>query len=106
MSEVVHNVSDRRHDWIGPWEVEPLDFAKLSEADVGRTIIYRDHISAEAGTLKSWGWSGTEPVVWGVFHRGDTAAACSPEDLCWGVRSVPAEEVLQLIRGEANDSQT
>ena len=48
---IVHNVRYRRNDYMGPWRTEPLDVSRLSEADIGRTVIYRDHGRAEAGTL-------------------------------------------------------
>lgn len=81
---IVHNVTDRRNDWIGPWEIEPepLDISKLWAGDEGRTVIYRDHGRAEAGTLSSW----TATTVFARFHKGETAAACSPEDLHFAVR--------------------
>lgn len=85
----VHNVSDRRHDWIGSWEVEPLDYDKLSEADIGRTVIYRDHGRAEAGTLSSF----RSNTVFARFHKGDTAAGCNPRDLVFGIRTLTVEEI-------------
>src|ERR1700677_3642959 len=24
-NEIIHNVDDRRHSWVGSWEIEPLD---------------------------------------------------------------------------------
>lgn len=91
MAEVVHNVSDRRHQasaygWIGSWEIEPLDITKLTEADVGRTVIYRDHGRAEAGTLTSW----RRDIVFARYSRGDTAAGARASDLAFGVRNAPA----------------
>jgi hypothetical protein len=80
------NVIDRRHGWIGSWEVEdsPLVLIDLKPTDIGRTVIYRDHGRAEAGTLTSW--NGL--YVFARFHRGETAAACSPEDLTFAVRNL------------------
>lgn len=78
------NVADRRHGWIGEWDVEPLVVTELTEADVGRTVIYTGFgpWGREAGTLSSF----RDGMVWVRFHRGDTAAACDPAALCWGLR--------------------
>lgn len=84
MSEIVHNVDDRRHDWIGSWVVEPLDYDKLTTDDIGRTVIYRDHGRAEAGTLTSW----RNGVVFARYSKGDTAAGANATDLCLAVRRV------------------
>lgn len=81
----INNVSDRRHNWIGSWEAEPLDVAVLTEADKGRTVIYRaPHCRIEAGTLSSW----NERTVWARFSTGDTAASCNPDDLVLGAKSL------------------
>ncbi len=77
----VHNVTDRRFDWIGSWKTEPLDYGALTEADVGRTIIYRDHGRAEAGTLSSW----KNGIVFARYSKGDTAAGADPNDLVFGI---------------------
>ena len=82
MTEVVHNVLDVRYGWIGSWEVEPLDITKLTESDVGRTVIYRDHGRAEAGTLSSW----RDGMVFARYSRGDTTAAANASDLVFGIR--------------------
>lgn len=82
MSEIVHNVRDGRHGWIGSWELEPLAYDKLTETDVGRTVIYRDHGRAEAGTLTSW----RAGLVFARYSRGDTSAAAHPADLAFGIR--------------------
>jgi hypothetical protein len=81
---MVHNVRDRRSNWIGPWEVEaePLDIAKLTPDDKGRTVIYQDYGRAEAGTLSSW----TDSIVFVRFHQGSTAAGCGPSDLRFAIR--------------------
>lgn len=89
---IIHNVKDRRRDWIGPWLTEPLDASRLTEADVGRTVIYRDHGRAEAGTLSSWRGN----LVWARYSKGDTAAAAKSEDLVFGVTEVDAH-TLQPI---------
>jgi hypothetical protein len=80
--EIVHNVDDRRHGWIGSWEIEPLDFAKLSEGDLGRTVIYRDHGRAEAGTLTSW----RDGIVFARYSSGDTSAGANACDMAFGVK--------------------
>jgi hypothetical protein len=85
--KLVHNVSDRRHGWIGSWETEPLDFKALRASDVGRTVIYQDHGRAEAGTLTSWRTGLVSgPIVFARYSSGDTAAGADPGDLCFGVR--------------------
>jgi hypothetical protein len=77
------NVRDRRHGWIGEWDVEPLVYDELTEADVGRTVIYFGTFDYhEAGTLSSF----RDGLIWARFSRGDTAAACRPDGLCFGVR--------------------
>lgn len=81
MTEIVHNVRDRRYDWIGPWETEPLDIDRLTDADIGRTVIYRDHGRAEAGTLTSW----RNGIVFARYSKGDTAAGANAADLVFGV---------------------
>lgn len=82
MTDLVHNVRDGRNNWIGSWEVEPLDFAKLTPADVGRTVIYRDHGRAEAGTLSSW----RDGIVFARYSSGDTAAGANAAALVFGIR--------------------
>jgi hypothetical protein len=82
MIEKVHNVRDGRCGWIGSWEIEPLDFAKLTPADYGRTVIYRDHGRAEAGTLISW----RDEVCFARYSRGDTVAGAKASDLAFGIR--------------------
>ena len=90
----VHNVTDRRYSWIGSWEVEPLDINALTEADIGRTVIYRDVGRAEAGTLSSFR-KEPSPIVWARFSTGSTAAGCRPEDLVFGVRTLTTEEAMR-----------
>jgi len=82
MSTKVHNVRDGRHGWIGSWEVERLVYDKLTDADIGRTVIYQDHGRAEAGTLTSW----RDGVVFARYSRGDTAAGASAADMVFAVR--------------------
>ncbi|MEO6382005.1 MAG: hypothetical protein ABIO35_08405 [Nitrobacter sp.] len=84
MSEIVHNVRDGRHGLVGSWNVEPLDITKLSEADIGRTVIYRDHNRAEAGTLTSW----RDGFVFARYSRGHTSAGAYPCDLSFGISTV------------------
>lgn len=85
---VIHNVRDGRDGTIGSWAIEanPLEYYCLQEIDVGRTVIYRDHGRAEAGTLSSW----RDGRVWARFSRGDTAAACDPKDLVFAIRGLGA----------------
>jgi len=77
----IHNVHDRHRAYIGPWKVEPLDYDKLTEADIGRTVIYRDHGRAERGILTSY----RDGRVWARYSTGDTAAAADPESLVFGI---------------------
>lgn len=86
---IVHNVTDKRHSWIGSWEVEdtPLAPATLRATDIGRTVIYQDHGRAEAGTVERF--SGQ--FVWARFHQGDTAAACEPASLRFAVRTLDGD---------------
>ena len=83
MTEIIHNVSDRRHGWIGSWEAEPLVLSDLTPADIGRTVIYRDHGRAEAGTLTSW----STKTVWARYSTGETAAGSHPDNLMLAVKS-------------------
>jgi len=81
VTKTIHNVRDDRHGWIGAWETEPLDAAKLTEADVGRTVIYRDQHRAEAGTLTSWRGN----IVFARYSRGDTASGANAANLVFGI---------------------
>jgi hypothetical protein len=81
MSDVIHNVRDGRYGWIGSWKIASLDIAKLTEADVGRTVIYRDHGRAEAGTITSW----RAGIVFARYSRGDTSAGARASDLVFGI---------------------
>lgn len=81
MSELVHNVDDRRFGWVGSWDTEPLDINKLTEADIGRTVIYRDHGRAEAGTLTSW----RAGLVFARYSRGDTSAGAHHSSVVFGI---------------------
>ncbi len=82
MTSLVHNVTDRRYGWIGSWEIGPLDPAKLSVEDIGRTVIYQDYGRAEAGTLSSW----RGDLVFARYSRGDTAAGAQASSLSFGIR--------------------
>jgi hypothetical protein len=77
----VHNVRDGRNGFIGSWEITPLDYDKLTEADIGRTVIYQDHGRAEAGTLTSW----RSGLVFARYTSGDTSAGAHPNDLSFAV---------------------
>lgn len=80
--QFVHNVRDGRHSWVGSWEVEDLDVSKLTEADIGRTVIYQDHGRAEAGTITSW----RGDIVFARYSRGDTSAGAHVQNLMFGIR--------------------
>jgi hypothetical protein len=81
MAEVIHNVKDCRHGVVGSWLVEPLVYENLGPEHIGRTVIYRDHGRAEAGTLTSW----RDGIVFARYSRGDTAAGANAADLCLGI---------------------
>ena len=80
----VHNVRDGRHGLIGSWEAEQLDYAALGPEHIGRTVIYRDHGRAEAGTITSW----RDGIVFARYSRGDTAAGANPSDLLLATRTL------------------
>lgn len=84
----IHNVRDGRHGVIGSWEVEPLRYENLDPSHVGRTIIYRDHGRAEAGTLTSW----RDGIVFARYSRGDTAAGAdaATSDLLLAIKQIHA----------------
>lgn len=103
MSEViiVNNVRDRRFDWVGSWKAEPLDVSRLTEADVGRTVIYRDFGRAEAGTLSSWKGGS----VWARFSQGDTADACDPADLLLAIGTLDGDPKRLVQHDASADTQ-
>jgi hypothetical protein len=93
---LVHNVQDRRRGFLGSWITEPLVYDGLSEADVGRTVIYRKYGRAEAGTLTSW----RNGIVFARYSRGDTAAGSRATDLVFGVRALDTpEEIMGDAKG-------
>ena len=81
---IIHNVRDGRCGMIGSWLTEPLVYDALSPEHVGRTVIYRDHGRAEAGTITSW----RDGIVFARYSRGDTAAGAAASDLVLAVRTV------------------
>lgn len=85
---IIHNVLDRRSSpgWINSWETEPLDSARLTAQDIGRTVIYQDYGRAEAGTLVSWRGN----IVFARYSSGDTAAGADARDLVFGIRGMLA----------------
>lgn len=89
---IIHNVRDRRRHEIGSWTAEPLDVDELTEADVGRTVIYRDHGRAEAGVLTSW--RGT--TVFAMYSSGDTAAGANASDLVFGLHPIALGHFAKL----------
>lgn len=94
---LVHNVRDGRRSYTGSWVVEPLVYDKLVPADVGRTVIYRDHGRAEAGTLSSW----RNGIIFARYSRGDTAAGAQAADLVFGVRALDtADEIVSATKAE------
>lgn len=98
---LVHNVRDGRRGYIGSWVAAPLAYDALCPDDVGRTVIYRDHGRAEAGTITSW----RSGIIFAKYSRGDTAAGASATDLVFGIRALDTpQEILeatdQLTGGE------
>lgn len=81
MTTTLHSVHDRRHGWVGAWEVEPLAYDQLKETDVGRTVIYHGRENYEAGKLTSW----RDGVVYAQFDTGCTSAGCRACDVSFGV---------------------
>ena len=81
---IVNSVDDRRHGYVGSWEAEPLVYDQLGPDHVGRTVIYRDHGRAEAGTITSW----RDGIVVARYSRGDTAAGANAADLLLAIRSI------------------
>jgi hypothetical protein len=77
MTNFIHNVRDGRQSCIRSYEVEPLIYDNLTADHVGRTVIYRDHNRAEAGTITSW----RDGIVFARYSRGDTAAGANPKNL-------------------------
>ncbi len=93
----VINVIDRRHDFIGPWDTEPLVYENLIAGDVGRTVIYRDYGRAEAGTLSSW----KNGIVFARYSKGDTAAGADPSDLVFGVTAILFSHAVYSVAVDA-----
>lgn len=94
---LVHNVRDGRRKLIGSWVAEPLDYSALGPAHVGRTVIYRSHNQAEAGTLTSW----RDGIVFARYSQGDTAAGANAGDLVLGVRSLDSQQdILAAVHQE------
>ena len=87
---IVHNVHDRRRSYIGAWVAKPLDYAALGPEHVGRTVIYRDHGRAEAGTLTSW----RDGIVFARYSQGNTAAGANAADLVFGVRALDTPQEI------------
>lgn len=81
--ESLHNILDKRRGWIGWWIVNPI--RELNAADIGRTMIYIDGPTREAGTLSSF----SRDFAWVRFTTGATAAACPLEKLVFGVNPDP-----------------
>lgn len=92
--DAIHNVDDRRRGWVGGWVVEPLVYSWLSQADIGRTVIYRDHGRAEAGTLTSW----RDGIVFARYSRGDTSAGADADALVFGVAPLDGPAVIPARR--------
>jgi hypothetical protein len=92
---IVDNVRDGRRGYVGTWVAEPLVYDALGPEHVGRTVIYRDHGRAEAGTITSW----RDGTVFARYSRGDTAAGANASDLVLGVRALDtADEIMAAHR--------
>lgn len=74
---MIHNVWDGRCGLVSSWSAEPLVYDDLGPGHVGRTVIYRDHGRAEAGTITSW----RDGIVFARYSRGDTAGGARAADL-------------------------
>lgn len=88
MTQIISNVRDGRHGWIGTWEVEdtPIDWKRLGPSDLGRTVIYRDVGRAEAGTLTSW----RNGIIYARYSTGETAAGAVAEHLVFAIKTIGA----------------
>jgi hypothetical protein len=92
---IVHNVRDGRRSYIGSWLAEPLYYDDLCHSDIGRTVIYRYHGRAEAGTITSW----RNGLVFARYSRGDTAAGAYADSLVFGIKPLDTpEEILAASR--------
>ena len=95
---IVDNVTDGRRGFIGSWVVSPLTYENLGPDDIGRTVIYRSHNKAEAGTLTSW----RDGIVFARYSRGDTAAGAEAGDLLFGIKALDTpDEILSARKKEA-----
>lgn len=81
---MIHNVWDGRVGCIRSYEAEPLMLETLTPDHIGRTVIYRDHGRAEAGTLTSW----KNGIVFARYSRGDIAAGADPGSLMLAIEAV------------------
>lgn len=92
---IVDNVRDGRRGYTGSWVTEPLVYDALRADDIGRTVIYRDHGRAEAGTITSW----RDGTVFARYSRGDTAAGANASDLVFGIRTLDTpDEIMTAHR--------
>src|SRR6185369_1038253 len=94
--QIIHNVDDRRHGFVGSFEIEPLVFDQLGPEHVGRSVVYQDHGRAEAGTITSW----RDGIVFARYSRGSTAAGASADRLSLVVRSTHHDQ-LAFCRASA-----
>jgi hypothetical protein len=81
---IIDNVHDRRNGFVGSWEAEPLVYYELHPSDVGRTVIYKNGVTVEAGTLESW--CGGRVYV--RYSTGETAAGADPTNLSFGIQQL------------------
>lgn len=98
---IIHNVRDGRLCRSGSWIAMPLFYELLCPADVGRTVIYRDHGRAEAGTLTSW----RDGIVFARYSQGDTAAGADASNLVFGLRSLDTPEEIISVPGDDHRGQ-
>lgn len=90
------NVEDRRHGWVGEWEVSPLSlaYAALDWMDKGRSVIYQNHKKIEVGTITSF----NKDFVWVRFGvRGSTSAACKRETLVFAIRPLDGDPLRGIL---------
>lgn len=95
---IVDNVRDGRRGYIGSWTAEPLVYEQLGPGHIGRTVIYRDHGRAEAGTITSW----RDGTVFARYSRGDTAAGANARDLVLGILALDTPEEILAARKQQN----
>jgi hypothetical protein len=88
--KTVFNVVDRRHGWIGGWEIGDYSLAEINLTDdyIGRTVIYINPTTREAGTLTSF----NDELAFARYTTGETAAGANKRDLYFAIRPLDGPE--------------